>query len=87
MSLFGWRHSSRETLRRPKDLTTDGTCLYVADGKNGSVYRVTIADGSSMRLPVEVVDPDKREYNSVAGITTDGKRLYLGVPHMIKQIE
>lgn len=68
----------------PESLTTDGTNLYVADTYNSVIRKVVIATGVVTTLAgnaAEIGSADgigtAAQFNSPAGITTDGKNLYV----------
>lgn len=63
----------------PRGITTDGTCLYVAELESNSIRKVVIATGEVTTLAT---------LSSPAGITTDGINLYVtdSARHTIRKI-
>ena len=73
------------TFNAPRDITTDGTNLYVADTGNYTIRKIVISSGVVTTLAGSAgaagsVDADigtDARFNIINGITTDGKRLYV----------
>src|SRR5450631_2531792 len=69
----------------PRDITTDGTFLYVADSGNFTIRKIVINTGVVTTIAGAVgaagsVDADigtNARFNILNGITTDGKNLYV----------
>ncbi len=68
----------------PYDVTTDGANLYVADGENDTIRRVSISSGAVTTLAGLAGSPGTADgtgsaarFNNPRGITTDGTNLYV----------
>jgi hypothetical protein len=56
------------SFNHPRGITTDGTCLYVAEPESNSIRKVVIASGVVTTLAT---------LSTPSGITTDGSNLYV----------
>jgi len=69
----------------PRDITTDGTNLYVADSGNFTIRKIvlstmevsTIAGGAGLAGSVDAAIGTDARFNVIKGITTDGSSLYV----------
>jgi sugar lactone lactonase YvrE len=93
----GWTDGPAASARftSPVGITTDGTHLYVVDLMNGLVRKVARENGAVSTLagkPVSFAAKDgpaaEAEFSGPAGVTTDGKDLYVAeaVSHTIRKV-
>ena len=75
---------TQATFRRPIDITTDGTNLYITDSANDTIRKMVISTGEVTTIAGQALTQGSADgtgtqatFNWPSGITTDGTNLYI----------